>query len=144
MEHNKRLLLTDDAVRRLLHYAGGSRDPRAILIVVLLLWLRLSIGHQYRLTWSHWDQANKTLSISNGKIERSAVHLTPLAARLLGRVHRTRNLFIFARPSPSSPTITFLFAQLLAQANLSDYTAADFITWSDRQTPATRLSTASA
>jgi hypothetical protein len=115
-----------------------------MVTVVLLLWLGLSIGRQHRLCWSHWNRANRTLSISDGESGRRIVPLTSLMIRLLSRIPRSKNLFIFARQSPTSSTAAVLFSQLLAETNLSRFTAADFISWSDRQSPATRLSTASA
>ena len=137
-------LPTDADVRRLLDISSRSNDRRAIAAVILILSQGLSLGRLDKVTWANWDVAGRTLILTSRGGRFVVIPLTDLITRVLAAIPRTRKTLVFAPPTTSSPTLGVLFTQLLARAGLSSYTAADFVRWSELQSPATRLSTATA
>lgn len=135
---------TDADVRRLLDISSSSSDRRAIAAVILILSQGLSLTRLNRLSWANWDLAGRTLIIPSRGGRHAVISLTPLMTRVLASIPRGGKALIFAPLSPSSPTLAILFTQVLARASLTAFTAADFVSWSTLQSPATRLSTATA
>jgi hypothetical protein len=135
---------TDADVRRLLHAAGMSRDPRSFVAVALLLSEMLPVGRMNLLKWENWDRVGRTLIVCAGHGRYRAISLTNLVARQLALIPRLGDPLIFAPATQAAPKLAILFQQILANANLSAYKPADFIGWSERQSAATRHSTATA
>jgi hypothetical protein len=144
MELSNHAIPTNDDVRRLIESSSRSTDRRALAAVILVLWQGFSVSRLDKLCWANWDAEGRTLIIPSRSGRHLVIPLTVLVNRILASIPRTGKTLIFAPPTPLSPMLSVLLTQILARADLSSFTPADFVRWSELQLPTTRLSTATA
>jgi hypothetical protein len=134
-------LPSDDDIRRLINEAIRSPDPRSLPAVGLLISQGLSIRRLDRLRWANWDRIGRTIIIARGASPEKTICLTNLLQLRLAAIPRKNSPFIFAPLDLYSPSLAVLFVQLCNRIRLGKYIVADFLAWSEAQTPAVRIST---
>jgi hypothetical protein len=134
-------LPSDDEVRRLINEAIRSPDPRSLPAVGLLISQGLSIRRLDRLRWANWDPVGRTIIIARGAAPEKVISLTDFLQLRLNAIPRRDSPFIFAPLDLYSPSLAVLFVQLWNRVGLGKYIVADFLAWSEAQTPAVRIST---
>lgn len=134
----KQHLPPDDAVRKLLPASRACPDARSAAAMSLILSVGTSVGNLTQMRWADLDFETSTLTVRvNGKTRN--VKMTPYLCRQLRAIPRSSGTRVFGRSDPSKPRLGPLIQTLLNSSGLGAYKAVDFVLWSERQSPSTRL-----
>ena len=142
MKEKRVRIPANEQIKRLLVEAAAYDDHRALPAVCLLLSNALSVERLTRLEWANWDRSGKRLVIPRGRSPIVNIAVSVLMESLLNAIPQHGSRQIFGSTNLAAPSLRVLFTHILIRSGLESYVVADLLAWSEIQTPAVRLSTA--
>lgn len=138
-----RFLPPANSVKTVLRVSRLIDDPRAAAAVSLMLSLAFTFSDLRRLLWSEVDLQALSVVARDSKKRPSTRDITRFLAQQLRAVQNlAKHKTVFAKPTPSSPTLAQLLRSTLDRAGLTGYAPLDLARWSRQQSQAVRLQVA--